>query len=140
MNDLEFFDKVDQAVEQKFSDQASDAAPEGQATKEVESASADQAPQSSQTQGDEQKSLQQAILDLSKAEKFIFNGKEMTPKDLEKGFMLEADYRRKTQELAETRKYAENIHADLRSGPTRIRRIRVRSHHGNRYDGCTGHR
>lgn len=39
----------------------------------------------------------------------------MTPKELKDSFMMRSDYTKKTQELSETRKYAENFHADLKS-------------------------
>lgn len=69
-----------------------------------------------------------AIAELDKMEKFKFQGKEWTPKDLEKAILRQQDYTKKTQSLAEERKsfeserkFAENLHYDLqyvRSNPT----------------------
>jgi hypothetical protein len=60
------------------------------------------------------------VLDLDKIPKFKWKGKEYTAKDLEKGFMLEADYTKKTQKIAQTRKefeesqkYNKNLRWDL---------------------------
>lgn len=64
----------------------------------------------------------QAILDLSKAEKFMIEGKEYTWDQLNKERLLMSDYTRKTQELAEQRRqieeqtrYTDNLEVDLRS-------------------------
>lgn len=58
-------------------------------------------------------------LDLDKLERFRFNGRDWTPsdfrKDYERGYMLQGDYSRKTRELAETRKFADNFAHDLRT-------------------------
>ena len=64
-----------------------------------------------------------AILDLTKAEKFTFEGKEWTPDELKKAVMLQSDYTKKTQALAEDRKtyesfkeekkYYDNLSVDL---------------------------
>lgn len=48
-----------------------------------------------------------AILDLSKAEKFMLEGQEMTYEDLKKSLMRHQDYTKKTQALAEERKSVE---------------------------------
>lgn len=71
---------------------------------------------------------QAAIMELDKLEKFKYQGKEWTLKDLEKAILRQSDYTKKTQSLAEERKafeqerkYAENLHADLqfvRNNPT----------------------
>jgi len=53
------------------------------------------------------------ILDLDSLGKFKYKGKEMTLKDLEKGFMLESDYRAKTMELGSQRKYLQALQHDL---------------------------
>jgi hypothetical protein len=60
-----------------------------------------QSPSGEQTS---QEAKLQAVADLSKFEKFVLDGKEMTIEELKKERMLEADYRRKTRELAEERK------------------------------------
>ena len=54
-------------------------------------------------------------LDLDKVERFRFQGREWTSKELRDAYMMRADYTRKTQELAETRKYSDNFDSDLRS-------------------------
>lgn len=66
-----------------------------------------------------------AILDLSKAEKFMLEGQEMTYEDLKKSLMRQQDYTKKTQALAEERKtyesfsqekkFYDNLHYDLKS-------------------------
>jgi hypothetical protein len=53
------------------------------------------------------------ILDLDKLERFRFGGRELTPKELKAATLRLEDYTRKTQEVAETRKYAENFVYDL---------------------------
>lgn len=55
----------------------------------------------------------QEILDLDKQERFRFQGKEWTPKELRSAYMAHQDYTRKTTELAEARKFADNFEADL---------------------------
>jgi hypothetical protein len=69
-----------------------------------------------------------ATLDLSKAEKIMFEGQEMTYEDLKKAYMRHQDYTKKTQALAEERKSVEtmtqekkffdNLHVDLKSVKT----------------------
>lgn len=53
------------------------------------------------------------IADLDSMQKFRFEGKEWTPKDFKGAYMMQADYTRKTQQLAEERKYYDNLTADL---------------------------
>lgn len=55
----------------------------------------------------------QQILDLDKQDRFRFADKEWTPKELRSSVMAHSDYSRKTQELAQARKYADNFEADL---------------------------
>ncbi len=55
------------------------------------------------------------VLDLDKLDRFRFQGKEWTAKDLRSAYMMKQDYTRKTQEVSETRKYADNFDADLSS-------------------------
>lgn len=45
--------------------------------------------------------------------KFRFEGREWTPKDFKGAYMMQADYTRKTQALAEERKFYDNLPADL---------------------------
>jgi hypothetical protein len=69
-----------------------------------------------------------AIAELDKLEKFKFQGKEWTPKDLEKAILRQQDYTKKTQGLSEERKafeqdrkFADNLYYDLkyvRENPT----------------------
>jgi hypothetical protein len=64
-----------------------------------------------------------SITELDKLERFRYQGKEWTPKDLEKAILRQEDYTRKTQTLAEERKaiesarseqrFYENLYADL---------------------------
>lgn len=46
-------------------------------------------------------------------QKFRFGGKEWTPKEFQGAYMMQADYTRKTQALAEERKFYDNLSADL---------------------------
>lgn len=52
------------------------------------------------------------LLDLDKLERFRFQGKEWSPKDLRNAYLMREDYTRKTQEVAQARKFAENYHID----------------------------
>lgn len=53
------------------------------------------------------------IVELDKLERFRFDGRDLTPKQLKDEFMMRSDYTRKTQELSEARKFADNFEADL---------------------------
>lgn len=53
------------------------------------------------------------ILDLNNIEKFKFDDHEWTPKDLKGAILMQSDYSRKTQALAEERKFYDNLHYDL---------------------------
>ena len=55
----------------------------------------------------------QGPVDLDSVEKFRFGGKEWTPKEFQGAYMMQADYTRKTQQLAEERKYYDNLSVDL---------------------------
>lgn len=55
----------------------------------------------------------QSIVDLDSVEKFKFAGREWTPKDFQGAYMMQSDYTKKTQALAEERKYYDNLQADL---------------------------
>jgi hypothetical protein len=55
------------------------------------------------------------ILDLDSVQKFRFSGREWTPKDFQGAYMMQADYTRKTQALAEERKFYDNLDTDLAS-------------------------
>jgi len=55
------------------------------------------APDSAETQSSN-------VLDLTKAEKFLWEGKEMTPQELRSAMLRQQDYTRKTQQAAEERR------------------------------------
>lgn len=55
----------------------------------------------------------QEIIDLDKLEKFRWQNREWTQKDLQDGVLRQEDYTTKTKSVAESRKYAENFSADL---------------------------
>lgn len=55
----------------------------------------------------------QSIVDLDSVEKFKFAGREWTPKDFQGAYMMQSDYTKKTQALAEERKYYDNLQYDL---------------------------
>ena len=61
----------------------------------------------------EQKAEQPSVLDLDSVDKFKFNGREWTPKDLKSAYMMQSDYTRKMQEIAQDRKYADNLSTDV---------------------------
>jgi hypothetical protein len=63
----------------------------------------------------EAKENTQDIVDLDSLEKFKWDGKEYTRDELGKMAMRQSDYTRKTQELAEEKKYVENFTADFRT-------------------------
>lgn len=67
--------------------------------------------QQSNTQGTPATEQTPYVLDT--AQKFMWKGKEMTPGQLEKGFMLHSDYTKKAQQVAEQRKFYDNVDADL---------------------------
>lgn len=54
-----------------------------------------------------------SVVDLDSLEKFKYAGREMTPKELHSMVLMQSDYTRKTQAIAEERKYYENLAADL---------------------------
>src|SRR3954471_25040474 len=56
-----------------------------------------------------------AIMELDKLEKFKFEGREWTPKELKDAYMMQSDYSRKTEAIAQERKYYDNLAADLDS-------------------------
>jgi hypothetical protein len=53
------------------------------------------------------------VLDLDKLEKFRFDGREWSAKDLKNAYLMQSDYTRKTQEIAKERQYVENFSYDL---------------------------
>jgi hypothetical protein len=67
-----------------------------------------------ETKGAEQTPAQlQAVADLSKYKEVTINGQKMSIDDLQKSIMRQADYTKKTQEVATERKYNANLAADL---------------------------
>jgi hypothetical protein len=55
------------------------------------------------------------LTELDKLEKFRWQGREWTPKDLQKSTLMQADYTRRMQEFSETRKFSDNFAADLKT-------------------------
>lgn len=56
----------------------------------------------------------QEALDLNSVQKFKFEGREWTQDEFKKSFLMQQDYTKKTQALAEERKYSDNLADDLR--------------------------
>ena len=56
---------------------------------------------------------QESLADLSAYERFKLGEKEFTRDQLDKGIMLQSDYTKKTQEIAQERKFYSNLQADL---------------------------
>lgn len=82
---------------------AKDLAPEGDGAKELAESPEPQA------------TKEKEALDLDKLESFRFAGRNWTPKDLKNAYLMREDYTRKTQEIAEARKYADNFTVDLQA-------------------------
>lgn len=61
---------------------------------------------------------QEQIADIDSMQKFRFGGREWTPKEFQGAYMMQADYTRKTQQLAEERKYYDNLSVDLNAVKT----------------------
>jgi hypothetical protein len=94
----------------------SDSAPSGAQPVSSEGAPSSQAPGKADT-----------LPDLDKLERFRFEGREWKKEELRRAYLRNEDYTRKTQELAETRKYADNFAHDLRvvvSDPSRLEDMR----------------
>lgn len=73
-----------------------------------------EAPSTIENNGTNQpKTTAEQLADLDKLEKFRFNGREWTPKELGESTLRWEDYTRKTMQVAEARKFAENFHYDL---------------------------
>jgi hypothetical protein len=56
---------------------------------------------------------QRPPVELDSLERFKWEGKEWSPKDLKNAVLMQSDYTKKTKELAEERKYVDNLSADL---------------------------
>jgi hypothetical protein len=67
------------------------------------------------------------LTDLEKLERFRFEGREWTHKDLRNAYLRHQDYTRKTQEVAEARKFADNFEHDLNTvlqSPERLQELK----------------
>lgn len=67
------------------------------------------------------------LIDLDKHERFRFQGREMTLKEFQERQMMREDYTRKSQAVAEARKYADNFQTDLAwvlEDPTRLGKMK----------------
>lgn len=60
-----------------------------------------------------QQSEQPSVMDLDSVERFRFQGKEWTPQELRQAYLMQSDYTKKTQALAEERKFIDNLTYDL---------------------------
>jgi hypothetical protein len=82
-----------------------------------ESKSTESSTRSSSEQSGERPSsaglTKQELIDIDKLDRFRQNGKEVTKKEWLSRQMMQSDYTRKSQELAETRKFADNFEADI---------------------------
>ena len=54
-----------------------------------------------------------SVLELDAVEKFKFQGREWTPKELQNAYLMQSDYTKKTQAIAEERKFYDNLSVDL---------------------------
>lgn len=73
---------------------------------------------------------QKSVFDIDGADKIVFRGKEYTPEEFDKAMLMQSDYTKKTQALADEKKsvakyktYVDNLHIDLenvRSNPELI--------------------
>lgn len=76
------------------------------------------------------------LVDLARYNRVKLGDREMTRQELERGHMMHSDYTKKTQELAQERKYIDNLSADLKkiaSNPalaTEFKRIYPSKYHG----------
>jgi hypothetical protein len=73
----------------------------------------EQIPESSEPEAAPTTPAPEQVLDLETVSKFKYGGREWTPKDFQGAYMMQSDYTRKTQALAEERKYFDNLQADL---------------------------
>lgn len=92
------FDDADEKLEQAL------AKPDGDSGQAAEKNESNESAQMSQPQ----------TVELDKLERFMYQGKEWTPSQLKDAMLMQADYTRKTQALAEERKYYDNLREDLR--------------------------
>lgn len=97
-----------------LADKAAEAESTTENTAQSESLETTPAPQQ-QAQEKAETTTAQQLLDLDKTEKFLFKGKEMTRDELEKAYMRQQDYTKKTQALADERKFIDNLSVDLKA-------------------------
>lgn len=90
------FEEVKEAIENKDFSSPTDAAPTDGASPEASASNGALAPDSD--------AAASAVFDLNKAEKFLFDGKEMTPKELNAMILRQKDYTKRTQAIAEERR------------------------------------
>lgn len=60
-----------------------------------------------------QSTEQPSVTDVDSLERFKFNGREWTPKELKESYLRHEDYSRKTQSISEERKFYDNLSHDL---------------------------
>lgn len=68
-----------------------------------------------ETTDTQEQSVENSPIDLSTVGKFKFEGKDWTVDELKKSILMHSDYTKKTQAIAEERKYASNLAADLQA-------------------------
>ena len=91
------FEEVKEAIESKDFSQPSPETTEG--SQDTSASNGSLAPDAEATE-----SKNSAVFDLTKAEKFMWDGKEMTPKELKAAILRQQDYTKKTQAHAEERR------------------------------------
>lgn len=77
--------------------------------------------------GDKSPEEAKELLDLDKLEKFRFNGREWSSKDLKNAHLMHSDYTKKTQEISRERQYVDNFKYDLKtvlSNPSKLEELR----------------
>lgn len=76
---------------------------------------------------EEMPSTPQEIAELEKLARVKFDGREWTPEQLKKSIMMHSDYTKKTQEIAQDRKFFDNLPHDLakvRANPQLVHEFR----------------
>jgi hypothetical protein len=95
----------DQEATTDVADTNTDISPEG-AAQAVEAAN-------NQQTEDAQTETTSDVVDIDGLDKFVWQGKEYTPEELQKAVLFQKDYTKKSQAIAEERKFADNLSADL---------------------------
>jgi len=93
----------EQAQEMDLADKAAAAVKEGET----------KAQEQTEALKKEAEKTQQELIELEALEKFKWNGRELTPEELDKAAMMQSDYTKKTQALAEERKFIDNLSVDI---------------------------